>query len=141
MRNLYLSRAVLACFEGEGGDAAAGDAGGCGCRSRPARVRARLPARGCGGCGRVPGGGAGDGSLQPGGCSTGCLPTTGASISRQLQRVEKTLEEMAASKNLTIQEREQLAQQLEDMRKETRTKEAAVGSREEATGGAVPEAS
>ena len=30
---------------------------------------------------------------------------------------------MAASKNLTIQEREQLAQQLEDLRKETRTKE------------------
>ena len=41
----------------------------------------------------------------------------------QLQRVEKTLEEMSASKNLTIQEREQLAQQLEDLRKETRTKE------------------
>ena len=40
-----------------------------------------------------------------------------------MQRVEKTLEETAASKNLTIQEREQLAQQLEDLRKETRTKE------------------
>jgi hypothetical protein len=33
------------------------------------------------------------------------------------------LEETAASKNLTIQEREMLAQQLEDLRKETRTKE------------------
>ena len=41
----------------------------------------------------------------------------------QLQRVEKMLEETAASKNLTVQEREQLAQQLEDLRKETRTKE------------------
>jgi hypothetical protein len=41
----------------------------------------------------------------------------------QLQRVEKMLEEAAASKNLTVQEREQLAQQLEDLRKETRTKE------------------
>ena len=41
----------------------------------------------------------------------------------QIQRVEKMLEETAASKNLTIQEREQLAQQLEDLRKETRTKE------------------
>lgn len=33
------------------------------------------------------------------------------------------LEEVSVSKNLTIQEREQLAQQLEDLRKETRTKE------------------
>ena len=41
----------------------------------------------------------------------------------QIARVEKTLQEMAESKNLTIQEREQLAQQLEDLRKETRTKE------------------
>ena len=34
------------------------------------------------------------------------------------------MEEVSTSKNLTIQEREQLAQQLEDLRKETRTKEA-----------------
>ena len=34
-----------------------------------------------------------------------------------------TLEDMAASKNLTLQDRQQLAQQLEDMRKETQTKE------------------
>ena len=40
-----------------------------------------------------------------------------------LHRAEQTLEDMAASKNLTLQEREQLAQQLEDMRKETQTKE------------------
>ena len=46
-----------------------------------------------------------------------------AQASGQVQRVEKTLEEVPASKNLTIQEREQLAQQLEDLRKETRTKE------------------
>jgi hypothetical protein len=41
----------------------------------------------------------------------------------QLQRVEKTLEEALASKNLTFQEREQFAQQLEDLRQETQTKE------------------
>jgi predicted RNase H-like nuclease (RuvC/YqgF family) len=41
----------------------------------------------------------------------------------QIQRVEKTLEEMSASKNLTVQEREQMAQELETLRRETRTKE------------------
>ncbi len=41
----------------------------------------------------------------------------------QIAKVQATLEETLASKNLTVQEREQLAQQLEDMRKETRTKE------------------
>jgi hypothetical protein len=41
----------------------------------------------------------------------------------QIQRIEKMLEETAASKNLSVQEREQLAQQLEDVRKDSRTKE------------------
>jgi hypothetical protein len=41
----------------------------------------------------------------------------------QVQRVEKMLEERAASKNLTVQEREQLAQQLDELRAASRTKE------------------
>jgi flagellar motor protein MotB len=41
----------------------------------------------------------------------------------QVAKIQQTLEETLASKNLTTQEREQLAQRLEDMQKETRTKE------------------
>ena len=41
----------------------------------------------------------------------------------QITKIQQTLEETLTSKNLTTQEREQLAQRLEDMQKETRTKE------------------
>ncbi len=41
----------------------------------------------------------------------------------QIVKIQQTLEETLTSKNLTTQEREQLAQRLEDMQKETRTKE------------------
>jgi len=41
----------------------------------------------------------------------------------QLQRAEKTLEEVSASKNLTIQEREQLAAQRDELQAALRTKE------------------
>jgi len=41
----------------------------------------------------------------------------------QVAKIQQTLEETLASKNLTAQEREQLAQRLEDVHKETRTKE------------------
>ena len=41
----------------------------------------------------------------------------------QLQRVEKTLEEVSASKNLTIQEREQVAAQRDELQQERQTAE------------------
>jgi hypothetical protein len=41
----------------------------------------------------------------------------------QLTRAQQAIEEASKNQNLTLQEREQLAQQLEDMRKETQTKE------------------
>jgi hypothetical protein len=41
----------------------------------------------------------------------------------QITKIQQTLEETLTSKNLTTQEREQLAQRLEDMQKETRTRE------------------
>jgi hypothetical protein len=41
----------------------------------------------------------------------------------QLSTIQKTLEETLTSKNLTAQEREQLAQRLEDVQKESRTKD------------------
>jgi hypothetical protein len=41
----------------------------------------------------------------------------------RLAQLEKTLEDMSASKNLTIKERENVESQLEDLRKESRTKE------------------
>src|SRR5271166_6509461 len=41
----------------------------------------------------------------------------------QITRIQQTLEETLTSRNLTTQEREQLAQRLEDMQTETRTKD------------------
>jgi hypothetical protein len=128
MRNLYLSRAVLASFEGEGGaGAGAGDGGGAGAG----------PGVGAGagtGAGTGVGAGAGAGTGAGTGVGVGDGRFSQDDVNRiladdrrkhqaQIQRVEKMLEETAASKNLTIQEREMLAQQLEDLRKETRTKE------------------
>ena len=122
MRNLYLSRAVLASFEGEGG-AGAGDAG--------AGVGAGAGAAGAGaGAGAGTGGGAGTGVGTAAGDSRFSQEDVNRMLAEdrrkhqtQIARVEKTLQEMAESKNLTIQEREQLATQLEDLRKESRTKE------------------
>ena len=48
---------------------------------------------------------------------------TSGSTRHKCSGSRRCLEEVSASKNLTIQEREQFAQQLEDLRKETRTKE------------------
>jgi hypothetical protein len=123
MQSLYLSRAVVACFDGEGGDSAGAGAGA---------------AAGAGaGTGAGAGAGAAAGAGGGAGASAGETRFTQDDLNRflaedkrkhqaQVQRVEKMLEEMSASKNLTIQEREQLAQQLEDLRKETRTKEQQV---------------
>ena len=55
--------------------------------------------------------------------STGCWPTIGASIRHKCSESRRCWRRCRRRKNLTIQEREQLAQQLEDLRKETRTKE------------------
>ena len=106
--NSYLSRAVLASFDGEGvvvdpaavAVAAAANVGATGAPS-------------------------GEASFTP--AQQEALNRILADDKRrhqaQLQKVQATLEETLASKNLTIQEREQLATQLEDLRKETRTKE------------------
>ena len=50
----------------------------------------------------------------------------------QVQRVEKTLEETMASKNLTIQERQQLAEELARLRQETQTKEQRLAAEKKA---------
>ena len=117
MKSLYLSRAVLACFDGEGGAGAAGDA-----------AAAAAAAAGAGaGAGAGSGAGVRDDDMVVKFCQVDVnriMAEDRRKHQAQLQRVEKMLEEVSTSKNLTIQEREQLAQQLEDMRKETRTKEA-----------------
>ena len=118
MKSLYLSRAVLACFDGEA--AGAGVGAGAGDAGAAAAVAAAAAAASAGA-----GAGASAGEVR---FSQDDLNRYLAEDKRkhqaQLQRVEKMLEEVSTSKNLTVQEREQLAQQLEDMRKETRTKEA-----------------
>jgi hypothetical protein len=111
MNDLYLSRAVLISYDGEGG-AGAGDAG--------AAAGASAGAAASVGAGAATG--AGDARFTQDDLNK-YLAEDKRKHQAQLQRVEKTLEETAASKNLTVQEREQLAQQLEDLRKETRTKE------------------
>jgi hypothetical protein len=124
MRNLYLSRAVLASFEGEGGaGAGAGDGGGAGAGPGVgAGAGTGAGAAAGAGAGAGTGVGAGDGRFTQDDVNR-MLADDRRKHQAQIQRVEKMLEETAASKNLTIQEREQLAQQLEDLRKETRTKE------------------
>ena len=128
MRNLYLSRAVLASFEGEGGvGAGAGDGGGAGAGPGVGAGAGIGAGTGAGaaagaGAGAGTGVGAGDGRFTQEDVNR-MLADDRRKHQTQIQRVEKMLEETAASKNLTIQEREMLAQQLEDLRKETRTKE------------------
>jgi len=115
MNPLYLSRAVLISYDGEGGavsgEGSAGAAAGAGTGAGAAA-----------GAGAGAGAGASDARFTQDDLNK-YLAEDKRKHQAQLQRVEKTLEETAASKNLTVQEREQLAQQLEDLRKETRTKE------------------
>ena len=115
MRNFYLSRAVLACFDGEGDNAAAAAAAAA-AASAGASAAASAGAA-------AASAGAGDGRFSQEDLNR-ILADDRRKHQQALQRAEKALEEVSTSKNLTIQEREQLAQQLEDMRKETRTKEA-----------------
>jgi hypothetical protein len=115
MNSLYLSRAVLISYDGEGG-AVSGEG------SVGAAAGAGAGAAAAAGAGAGAGVGAGDARFTQDDLNK-YLAEDKRKHQAQLQRVEKTLEETAASKNLTIQEREQLAQQLEDLRKETRTKE------------------
>jgi hypothetical protein len=117
MKSLYLSRAVLACFDGEGaGDGAAGAGDGA------AGAGAGAGGAGVGAAGTSAGAGAGDARFTQDDLNR-LLADDRRRHQAQLQKVQKTLEEVSANQNLTVQEREQLAQQLEDMRKETRTKE------------------
>ena len=95
MQSLYLSPSVIACFDGE----QTPPAGGGGAPPQdPAKLFSQEDLN------RI-------------------LADDRRKHQGALHRAEQTLEDMAASKNLTLQEREQLAQQLEDMRKETQTKE------------------
>jgi hypothetical protein len=121
MQNLYLSQAVLVSYEGEGGAGAgvgAGAAGGAGVGDAGAGAGAAVGA----GAGTGAGAGAADARFTQDDLNR-ILAEDKRKHQQQLQRVEKMLEEVSASKNLTVQEREQMAQQLEDLRKETRTKE------------------
>ena len=121
MRNLYLSRAVLASFEGESGTGA-GDAGAGAGSGVGAGAAGAGAATGAVGVSAGAGAGVSDARFTQEDVNR-MLADDRRKHQAQVQRVEKMLEEVSASKNLTIQEREQFAQQLEDLRKETRTKE------------------
>jgi len=121
MRNLYLSRAVLASFEGESGTGA-GDAGAGAGSGVGAGATGAGAAAGAAGVSAGAGAGVSDARFTQEDVNR-MLADDRRKHQAQVQRVEKMLEEVSASKNLTIQEREQFAQQLEDLRKETRTKE------------------
>ena len=98
MTNSYLSRAVLACFEGE--DAAA--------------ATAAAAASGPGG--RVPIQAGPDGRF-----SQENLNTALANDRRKHQaKLEKTIQDMQANANLTAAEHEALAERLEEVQKEGR---------------------
>jgi hypothetical protein len=116
MNPLYLSRAVLASYDGEGEGASAGAGSGAGAGDAGAVAAAAS------GAGAGAGTGSGDARFSQEDVNR-MLADDRRKHQAQVQRVEKMLEEVSASKNLTIQEREQFAQQLEDLRKETRTKE------------------
>ena len=105
MNSLYLSRSVLACFEGEGeGGAVPG----------PARVPARVPepeagrARGAGGGG----GAAGEGRFTQEDLNR-FLAEDRRKHQTQLQKMESQLNERAKSKSLTEQERQTLKENLD----------------------------
>jgi hypothetical protein len=98
MHNLYLSRAAVACFEGEGADA------------------------GAAGAGAAPGATPGEARFTQEDLNR-YLAEDKRKHQAQLQRVEKMLEDVSASKNLSAQEREQAGQELEKLRNESRTKE------------------
>ena len=104
MSNVYLSRPMLACFEGDG-------------------LVAGGPAAGSPAAGGPPPISAGEDGCFSQSDLNRILADDRRKHQQALQRAEKAREEVSTSKNLTIQEREELAQQLEDVRKETRTKE------------------
>jgi hypothetical protein len=125
MNSLYLSRAVLASYDGEGtglGAAGAADPGTTGAAGAGtgagATGAAGAGAMGAAGAGTA--GAAGDVKFTPE--QQEKLNALLAEDRRKHQaRLEKTIQEMQARANLTQQEREQLAQQLDDLRKEGRT--------------------
>ena len=139
MRNLYLSRAVLASFEGEGG-AGAGDAGaGVGTGAGAAGAGASAGAGTGGGAGTGVGTAAGDSRFSQEDVNR-MLAEDRRKHQTQIARVEKTLQEMAESKNLTIQEREQLAHAVGRLAEGITDEGTTAGLREEATRRAVHEA-
>ncbi len=103
MQNLYLSRAVVACFEGESVDGAS-----------PLTPDASSPAIA-----------AAQSAAAAGALTQELFNKALAEDRRKHQaKLEKTIEDVQARASLTAAEHEQLAEQLEDLRKEGRTKDA-----------------
>ena len=126
MQNLYLSRAVLACFEGEDDAAVA---------AALAAAETAGESAGIGGSGAAAAAAAAgnDGAaVKAAAAAAAAGRLTQEQFNKALAedrrkhqaKLEKTIEEVQARANLTAAEREALATQLEDLRKEGRTKEA-----------------
>ena len=116
MQNLYLSRAVVACFEGESVDGAS-----------PLTPDASSPAI------------AAAQSAAAAGVLTQELFNKALAEDRRKHqaKLEKTIEEVQTRANLTAAEREQLADQLESLRSEGAHEGGPVGTREKANGARV----
>ena len=129
MQNFYLSRAVLACFDGEDDAAVA---------AALAAAESAAAGAGIGGAGAAVAAAAAGAAGNDGAAVRAAAAAAAAGRLTQEQfnkalaedrrkhqaKLEKTIEEVQARTNLTAAEREALANQLEDLRKEGRTKEA-----------------
>src|SRR5208283_5367116 len=121
MLNSYINRARLVCFDGDdvaAAQAAAAAAAAAAKAAADAKAQAAAAAAAAG---------AGLNIQEPAKYTQEDLNKILAEDRRkhqaQIVKIQQTLEETLTSKNLTTQEREQLAQRLEDMQKETRTKD------------------
>jgi hypothetical protein len=123
MLNSFINRARLVCFDGD--DAAAQAAAAAAAQAAAAKAAADAKAQAAAAAAAA--GGAGLNIQEPAKFTQEDLNKILAEDRRkhqaQVVKIQQTLEETLTSKNLTTQEREQLAQRLEDMQKETRTKD------------------
>ena len=117
----YINRARLVCFDG---DDAAAQAAAAAAAAAAAKAAADAKAQAAAAAAAA---GAGLNIQEPAKFTQEDLNKILAEDRRkhqaQIVKIQQTLEETLTSKNLTTQEREQLAQRLEDMQKETRTKD------------------
>ena len=116
MRSLYLSSPELASFDGEGDGHANANANGAGPGPGP---RAGVVA-------------GADGRFTQEDVNR-MLADDRRKLVADCSTSRRCLRRRAESKNLTVREREQLAQQLEDLRKETRTKEQQLAHEKQAS--------